>query len=95
MRRATYVTRLGMTQIYSRWRLLNPVHYVHNSSDSDSDESGDFASDVDEDVIDFSVVSKTLSFTWVEIDDNERNYALFHHREFYEQSLVVEATLRD
>lgn len=84
-----------MTQIYFRWRPPTPGYYVPNASGSDSDESHDFVSDVDEDVIDFSVVSATLSFSWVEDDDDERNYALFHHREFYEESLRLEATLCD
>ena len=89
MRRVTYVTRRGLTQIYSRWRPPYPSSYVANLSDSSSgsDENGDFESDLDEDKIDFSVVSETLSFSWVGSDDDEQNYALFHYREFFQQSL--------
>ena len=97
MRRVTYVTRRGLTQIYSRWRPPYSLSYVANPSDSSSgsDESGDLESDLDEDEIDFSIVSETLSFSWVESDDDERNYALYHYREFFQQSLDDESTLRD
>ena len=96
MRRVTYVTRRGLTQMYSRWRPPHPASYVPNLSDSSgSDMSEDCESDVDEDQIDFSVVSETLSFSWVESDDDECNYALFHYREFFQQSLDDETTLRD
>ena len=93
MRRATYVTRRGMTQIYSRWRPPNRLYNV--GLDSDSNDSGYFASDVNEDEVDLSLVTRTLSFSWVELDNDERSYALFHHKECYEQALAVEATLRD
>ena len=97
MRRVTYVTRRGLTQIYSRWRPPYSLSYVANLSDSSSgsDENGDLESDLDEDKIDFSVVSETLSFSWVGSDDDERNYALYHYREFFQQSLDDESTLRD
>ena len=81
-------------QLYFRWRPPNRASYIANLSDSSgSDDNGDYASDVDEDLIDFSVVSETLSFSWVESDDDERNYALFHYRDFYEYSLQDQATL--
>ena len=91
MSRATWVTRDGITQIFNRWRPPRPPHLNH--SDSNSDTGGSFESDVDEDEVDFSLGAETLGFDWVQWDDDERNYALFVNREFYQSAVVMETKL--
>ena len=91
MSRATWVTRDGITQIFNRWRPPRPPRF--NNSDSISDPGGSFESDVDEDEVDFSLGVETLGFDWVEWDDDERNYALFVNREFFQSAVVMETTL--
>ena len=89
MSRATWVTRDGITQIFNRWRPPRPPSF----NDSDSDPGGSFKSDVDEDEVSFSFGVETLSFDWVEWDDDERNYSLFVNREFFQSAVVMETKL--
>ena len=92
-RTRTWVTRNGITQLFSRWR-RESLPFYPNHSDSDSND-GSWDDTVDEDACTLSIGEETLGFDWVEYPDDARNYALYVNRRFYVNASEIEATLNE
>lgn len=93
-RTRTWVTRNGITQLFSRFSPERQVpHFNLNGSDSDSSNAGSWDDTVDEDAFSISFADETIGFDWMEYPDDGRNYALWVNRRFHVHATEMEATL--
>jgi hypothetical protein len=95
-RMRTWVTRDGLTQLFSRFCPERQVpRFNLNHSDSDSSNGGSWDDTVDEDAFSISFGDETIGFGWVEYPDDARNYALYVNRRFNVHATEMEATLNE